>query len=121
MSIAFDIQIVFLLSDPFSKNRKGHSFDGVCSGCRPRAVGKRTPRFPVPVREDTHVGSSPRKLIKSDRDADEDGVHVAALALAEASQKAGSPQVSRTPLRIELGKSSPIQSRDRKVLHGCHI
>ncbi|CAA6661334.1 unnamed protein product [Spirodela intermedia] len=85
-------------------------------GSRPRAVGKRTPRFPVSYTYDREAMNmlSPSKLVKSERDADEDGVHVAALALAEASQRAGSPQVSRTPLRTEHSKSSPVQSGERK-------
>uniref|UniRef100_A0A1D1ZCD6 Protein ALWAYS EARLY 3 n=1 Tax=Anthurium amnicola TaxID=1678845 RepID=A0A1D1ZCD6_9ARAE len=89
-------------------------------GSRPRAVGKRTPRFPVSYtydREERHMFVSPYKRVKSGGDADDDeGVHVAALALAEASQRGGSPQVSRTPSRTERAKSSPVQSVERKYV-----
>ncbi|XP_078438778.1 DNA binding protein isoform X2 [Wolffia australiana] len=59
-------------------------------GNKPRAVGKRTPRFPVPCTYDRE-------------------------ALAEASQRAGSPQVSRTPLKAEQTKPSPVHSGERKM------
>ncbi|XP_058079829.1 protein ALWAYS EARLY 2-like isoform X2 [Magnolia sinica] len=72
-------------------------------GSRPRAVGKRTPRFPVSYlygKDERSKITSPDKDLKSKVDAaDEEVAHVAALALAEASQRVGSPQVSRTPSR----------------------
>ncbi|KAL6009859.1 hypothetical protein ACLOJK_000290 [Asimina triloba] len=89
-------------------------------GNRPRAVGKRTPRFPVSYLHDRTVKGNnyfPNKQgLKSAADADDDDVaRVAALALAEASQRGGSPQVSRTPSRrTENMKPSPIQSGEKK-------
>ena len=49
--------------------------------------------------------------------ADDEGAHVAALALAEASQRGGSPQVSRTPGRkSDHMRHSPGWSSERKVV-----
>ncbi|XP_020256591.1 protein ALWAYS EARLY 2-like isoform X1 [Asparagus officinalis] len=98
------------------RKRSGDLFPG----SRPRAVGKRTPRIPVSsmyskadADKMVSVGTHGSKC-EVNTAADE-GVHVAALALAEASQKGGSPQVSRTPGRRgeHLGRS-PVYSGERK-------
>lgn len=88
-------------------------------GTQPRAVGKRTPRFPISYshkKDDSKFYVSPNKRgWKSDIDDDE-VAHVAALALTEASQRGGSPQISQTPYRrTEHTKSSPVQSWERMV------
>ncbi|KAI3948066.1 hypothetical protein MKX01_014665 [Papaver californicum] len=72
-------------------------------GGRP-AVGKRTPRYPVSHTSDKHEREkfvTPNKRgLKSDLDAhDVEVAHGAALTLAEALQRGGSPQVSQTPKR----------------------
>lgn len=46
---------------------------------------------------------------------DDEGVHVAALALAEASKRGGSPQISRTPSRRRHLRYSPAPSGEKKV------
>lgn len=90
-------------------------------GSRPRAVGKRTPRIPVSnmySRDDRDKILSPNKqALKSvSNTADDEGAHVAALALAEASQRGGSPQLSRTPgRRADHRRSSPAKSGEKKV------
>ncbi|XP_010243547.1 PREDICTED: protein ALWAYS EARLY 3-like isoform X2 [Nelumbo nucifera] len=72
-------------------------------GSRPHAVGKRTPRFPVLYsfgKDRERYLSSNKPGMKLDVDAYDDEVaHEVALALAEASQKGGSPHVSHTPNR----------------------
>ncbi|KAL0919995.1 hypothetical protein M5K25_009092 [Dendrobium thyrsiflorum] len=89
------------------------------AGSRPRAVGKRTPRIPVPffLKDDRNRIVSPCKLgLKSECNAvDDEGVHVAALALAEASQRGGSPQISRTPSRRPHLRYSPAPSGENKI------
>ncbi|KAI4301784.1 hypothetical protein L6164_035031 [Bauhinia variegata] len=88
-------------------------------GTQPRAVGKRTPRYPISYshKRDTrkdYVWPNKRSL-KSEVDANDDDVaHVAALALTEAAQRGGSPQVSQTQYRKAEQKSSPGQSWERK-------
>ncbi|KAA8527473.1 hypothetical protein F0562_034812 [Nyssa sinensis] len=88
-------------------------------GSRPRAVGKRTPRFPVSYSLEKVNGekffSPTRQGLKLKVDANDDDVaHEIALALAEASQRGGSPQVSQTPNRkTESVLSSPIQNGER--------
>nr|DAD33388.1 TPA_asm: hypothetical protein HUJ06_012239 [Nelumbo nucifera] len=87
-------------------------------GSRPWAVGKRTPRFPVSHSYDKddrekHVSSNKRGM-KPEIDANDDEVaHEVALALAEASQRGGSPQVSQTPNRRESMRPSPVQNGER--------
>lgn len=88
-------------------------------GSQPRAVKKRTPRFPVSYSQkkddrDDYIPPN-KKGRRSAVDANDDEVaHVAALALTEASQRGGSPQVSHNPYkRTEHGKSSPVQSWDK--------
>ncbi|KAB5545373.1 hypothetical protein DKX38_013485 [Salix brachista] len=74
------------------------------SGSKPWAVGKRTPRVPVTYSYDKYSEEkyvSPiRQGFKVKADAvDDDVAHEIALALTEASQRGGSPQVSQTPKR----------------------
>ncbi|KAF9678015.1 hypothetical protein SADUNF_Sadunf08G0167900 [Salix dunnii] len=74
------------------------------SGSKPWAVGKRTPRVPVTYSYDKYSEEkyvSPiRQGLKVKADAvDDDVAHEIALALTEASQRGGSPQVSQTPKR----------------------
>ncbi|KAM0938052.1 putative transcription factor MYB-HB-like family [Dioscorea sansibarensis] len=97
------------------KKRSGDIF----AGSRPRAVGKRTPRIPVSYTygKDDRAKFTPTKLgVRSGvNSADDEGAHVAALALAEASQRGGSPQISRTPgRRMDHVRSSPPPSDGRK-------
>ncbi|GLT61171.1 hypothetical protein SLA2020_338940 [Shorea laevis] len=98
--------------DPFQSR-------SIATSTQPRAVGKRTPRFPISYshkKDDTKPYVSPNKRgWKSDIDDNDDEVaHVAALALTEASQRGGSPQISQTPYRrTEHTKSSPVQSWER--------
>ncbi|KAK9136957.1 hypothetical protein Sjap_007551 [Stephania japonica] len=82
-------------------------------GSRPRAVGKRTPRFPVSYLYDRH-----KEGLKSELDANDDEVaHEAVLALAKASQRGGSPQLSQTPnRRSELTRFSVVHHGER--MHG---
>ncbi|ONM29111.1 Protein ALWAYS EARLY 3 [Zea mays] len=66
-------------------------------GNRPRAVGKRTPRVPgasIYYRDDRGVTDRRAKTVANN--GDDEGAHVAALALAEVFQRGGSPQVSET-------------------------
>ncbi|KAM5561232.1 protein ALWAYS EARLY 2 [Rosa sericea] len=78
-------------------------------GNQPRAVGKRTPRFPVQYsskKDDGENYASPiRRGRKSEADNDYDVAQVAAL-LTEASHRGGSPQLSQTPYRRSSGQSS---------------
>ncbi|XP_055813381.1 protein ALWAYS EARLY 3-like isoform X2 [Solanum dulcamara] len=89
-------------------------------GSRPRAVGKRTPRFPVSFTHENPMGEkyiSPSrrslKLQADDSDTDDD-VKIA-LVLTEASQRGGSPQVSQTLNRwTDSAMSSPVETAGRK-------
>lgn len=87
-------------------------------GSRPRVVGKRTPRFPVSHSYENVKGekfySQTKKPLKPRTEYDEDVAHNIAMALAEASKRGGSPQVSHTPnRRSESLMSSPCQSSER--------
>ncbi|XP_060197837.1 protein ALWAYS EARLY 3-like [Lycium barbarum] len=87
-------------------------------GSRPRAVGKRTPRFPVSFSYENPKGekyfSPSRQSLRLQEDDTDDDVKVA-LVLTEASQRGGSPQVSRTPNRRTDGAmSSPVGTAERK-------
>ncbi|KAK7258877.1 hypothetical protein RIF29_24466 [Crotalaria pallida] len=89
-------------------------------GSQPRAVGKRTPRVPVYYsykKDDSENYVSPNnRNPKSAFDTSDDEVaHVAALALTEAAQRGGSPQISQTPYKISQQKSSPVQSLE--IMH----
>ncbi|KAI3848226.1 hypothetical protein MKX03_003504 [Papaver bracteatum] len=88
-----------------------------------RAVGKRTPRYPVSHTSDKHEHEkfvTPNKRgLKSDLDAhDEEVAHGAALTLAEALHRGGSPQVSQTSKRRSehLRPSSSRKSERRRQL-----
>ncbi|KAF8654527.1 hypothetical protein HU200_061718 [Digitaria exilis] len=85
-------------------------------GNRPRAVGKRTPRVPVGSMYHRDERGAPSRQAKPDsNNGDDEGAHVAALALAEVYQRGGSPQVSQTPGRSgDRMFLSPIKSNDRK-------
>ncbi|RCV38651.1 hypothetical protein SETIT_8G160000v2 [Setaria italica] len=85
-------------------------------GNRPRAVGKRTPRVPVASMYHRDERGAPHRQAKPDsNNGDDEGAHVAALALAEVYQRGGSPQVSQTPGRSgDRMFLSPIKSSDRK-------
>ncbi|XP_011071459.1 protein ALWAYS EARLY 3 [Sesamum indicum] len=89
-------------------------------GSRPCPVGKRTPRFPVSFSYENINGegyvSPTRQGMKLKASGNDDEVaHEIAIALAEASQKGGSPQVSRTPgRRAESVTSSPFRNAQRK-------
>ncbi|KAL7104987.1 hypothetical protein ACP275_07G016600 [Erythranthe tilingii] len=89
-------------------------------GSRPRPVGKRTPRFPVSYTYENdnreNYFSPNRQGLKLKANADDDEVaHEIAIALAEASQRGGSPQVSGTPnRRAESVMSSPFRHGQRK-------
>ncbi|KVH89870.1 DIRP-like protein [Cynara cardunculus var. scolymus] len=87
-------------------------------GSRPRAVGKRTPRFPVSHAYENIKGEKyflqTRKGLKLRADNDDDVAHSIALALTEASKRGGSPQVSQTPnRRSDSLMSSPCRSAER--------
>ncbi|KAH0728186.1 hypothetical protein KY284_004051 [Solanum tuberosum] len=87
-------------------------------GSRPRAVGKRTPRFPVSFSYENPKGekyfSPSRQSLKLQVDDTDDDVKIA-LVLTEASQRGGSPQVSKTPNRRTDGAmTSPIGTAERK-------
>ncbi|KAK8467928.1 hypothetical protein PHAVU_007G179500 [Phaseolus vulgaris] len=88
-------------------------------GIVPHAVGKRTPRVPVSYsykKDYTENYVSPyRRSLKSTTDANDDEVaHVVALALTEAAQRGGSPQVSQSPRRRVEQKPSPVQRWEKK-------
>ncbi|KAL5541821.1 hypothetical protein UlMin_009531 [Ulmus minor] len=83
------------------------------SGLVPHAVGKRTPRFPVSHSKDNReTNFSPAKL---DLNLNMDDVaHKIAMALTEASNRSGSPQVSQTSSRkVEGALQSPLQDGRR--------
>ncbi|XP_059285749.1 protein ALWAYS EARLY 3-like [Lycium ferocissimum] len=87
-------------------------------GSRPRAVGKRTPRFPVSFSYENPMGkkyfSPSRRSLKPQADDTDDDMKIA-LVLTEASQRGGSPQVSRTLNRWEdSALSSPNETAERK-------
>lgn len=88
----------------------------------PRAVGKRTPRFPVPFPHDNNELNdiiSPKRHdlnFREDAAADE-GVHGAVLALAEASQRGSPSQISETcDRKAECVRSSPMWSGKTEVI-----
>jgi hypothetical protein len=73
----------------------------------------------VPVasmyQRDEKIGPTNRQA-KPDGNGDDEGAHVAALALAEVFQRGGSPQDSQTPGRSgDRMFLSPVKSTDRKV------
>ncbi|CAN4095685.1 unnamed protein product [Withania somnifera] len=87
-------------------------------GSRPRAVGKRTPRFPVSFSPENPTGekyfSPSRRSLKLQADDTDDDVKLA-LVLTEASQRGGSPQVSQILNRwTDSAMSSPVETAKRK-------
>ncbi|XP_020105525.1 protein ALWAYS EARLY 2 isoform X3 [Ananas comosus] len=89
-------------------------------GNRPRAVGKRTPRVLISSmynRDDKDkIGPLGRNVKPEVNAGDDEGLHVAALALAEASQRGGSPEVSRTPgRRVDRIGSTPVKSERKNA------
>ncbi|XP_063939454.1 protein ALWAYS EARLY 3-like isoform X3 [Daucus carota subsp. sativus] len=74
-------------------------------GSRPRVVGKRTPRFPVSyshenVNGDTYFSPN-RQGLRFDVDGNDSDVgHENLIALAEASQRGGSPRLLRSPKKM---------------------
>ncbi|KAL6548493.1 hypothetical protein OROGR_008914 [Orobanche gracilis] len=90
------------------------------SGGSRRPVGKRTPRFPVSFSYENMSGdkyfSPTRQGLKLKAHTDDDEVaHEVAIALAEASQRGGSPQDSGTPnKRAGSVMSSPFRHAQRK-------
>lgn len=110
------------------KKRSGDLF----VGNRPRAVGKRTPRVPVASMYHRDDRGAPNRQAKPDaNDGDDEGAHVAALALAEVHQRGGSPQISHTPRRsgdhmfLSPAKSSGRKNADSEMgsskLHGFQL
>ncbi|KAF5739859.1 protein ALWAYS EARLY 2-like isoform X1 [Tripterygium wilfordii] len=88
-------------------------------GGQPLVVKKRTPRFPTfCMRDDAENHVSPKTIVRAveaDTNGDE-GAHVAALALTEASLKGGSPPVSRAAnRRMELIKSPAVTHFEREM------
>eukprot|EP00252_Welwitschia_mirabilis_P007861 TRINITY_DN1956_c0_g2_i1.p1 TRINITY_DN1956_c0_g2~~TRINITY_DN1956_c0_g2_i1.p1 ORF type:complete len:1216 (+),score=337.50 TRINITY_DN1956_c0_g2_i1:375-4022(+) len=87
-----------------------------------RIVGKRTPRFPVTFSlekpSSVILQSVKQGSISDDANDDIEVAKAVALTLAEASQRAASPQVSQTPSRKSLQmRSSSAQNGDRKISH----
>ena len=113
--------IVFIIIEVTLRLEFADSAFFVSLGSRPRAVGKRTPRFPVSYLYDRDNGqkyiSPTRQGLKLKVDSmDDDVAHEVALALAKASQRGGSPQVSQTPNRRRDNiRSSPVQNGERMV------
>lgn len=91
-------------------------------GNRQRVVGKRTPRFPVSGKLERHSSEtvlfSKQEPVSDDDHDDYDVAKAAALTLTAASQRAASPQISRTPSRTTLRmRSSPVRNADLKGIH----
>ncbi|XP_042436767.1 protein ALWAYS EARLY 2-like isoform X2 [Zingiber officinale] len=100
------------------KKRSGDLF----SANQPRAVGKRTPRFPVSNlynKDDKERSTymSKQSSMTAVDSVDDEGAHVAAMALTEVLQRGGygSPQVSLTPgRRINHSNCSIIKSSEQR-------
>lgn len=92
---------------------------------RPRAVGKRTPRVPLMhLQGKTKSGKLP--LAESMEDAEQDSfgdcdeVKVALTLAASASQRAASPQISRTPAcRTDRSRGLHAQNGNAKSKAAC--
>ncbi|KAE9598128.1 putative transcription factor MYB/SANT family [Lupinus albus] len=87
-------------------------------GSQPRAVGKRTPRIPVYYSNkidngENYILPNKRNLKSAFDNTDDEVAHVAALALTEAAQRGGSPQISQTPYTRSQQKSSPAKSWEK--------
>lgn len=80
------------------------------------AVRKRTPRVPI-SHPDTNVSPAAKQSVKLKMDASDDDVaHEIAMVLTEASQRNGTPHVSRMANRKpEAAISSPHQDGERMV------
>ncbi|CAH9059613.1 unnamed protein product [Cuscuta europaea] len=90
-------------------------------GTRPRVVGKRTPRFPVPYSHenvnDSNAFYSSRHDLKRkfDTNDDDEVAHEIAIVLAEASQRGGSPQITETPTRrADSALSTPARKSEKR-------
>ena len=122
-NLAFEESFIFQLVIRIAYGKIASKF---AAGTRPRVVGKRTPRFPISYSHDKvnreKFFSSARQGLKLKVDASVDDVaHEVALALAEASQKGGSPQVSQTPNRRTRNiMSSPNRNVERMVLFNLY-
>ncbi|KAH7330857.1 hypothetical protein KP509_20G005600 [Ceratopteris richardii] len=95
----------------------------------PRAVGKRTPRI-TPRVPAIHPQDKPKcgkfplseamEDVEQDSFGESDEVKVA-LTLASASQRAASPQISRTPAcRSDRSRSIPVQNGHASFKTSCH-
>ncbi|XP_031395741.1 protein ALWAYS EARLY 3-like isoform X1 [Punica granatum] len=87
------------------------------SGSETPVVGRRTPRIPVSYSHDRDFGArlcSPNKQAfkqKINANDDYDVAHEVAVALTEASQRGGSPNLSQTPKgKSAKAKASPIRN-----------
>ncbi|KAB5537448.1 hypothetical protein DKX38_014981 [Salix brachista] len=106
-----------LLSQPAASNYGCLSlFKKRHSGSKPWTVGKRTPRVPVTYSHDKDNEKYVSPIwqgmkVKADA-VDDDVAHEIALALTEASQRGGSPQISQTPKR-KTKIPSPAQNDER--------
>ncbi|XP_022640905.1 protein ALWAYS EARLY 1 isoform X2 [Vigna radiata var. radiata] len=117
LSVSKDQSHSIAASDGCLSLLKKRRLDGIV----PHAVGKRTPRVPVSYsykKDYTENYVSPyRRSLKSTTDANDDEVaHVVALALTEAAQRGGSPQVSQSTCRRAEPKPSPVLRWERKQL-----
>ncbi|KAE8677621.1 Always early, putative isoform 3 [Hibiscus syriacus] len=97
------------------KPSRGKLRDQPSKKSRPRAVGKRTPHVPISFSHDKSKAERYFSLIRQgmklkEDSVDDDVAHEVALALTEASQRGGSPQVSRTPNRKAETPSLVINS-----------
>ncbi|XP_022640904.1 protein ALWAYS EARLY 1 isoform X1 [Vigna radiata var. radiata] len=115
LSVSKDQSHSIAASDGCLSLLKKRRLDGIV----PHAVGKRTPRVPVSYsykKDYTENYVSPyRRSLKSTTDANDDEVaHVVALALTEAAQRGGSPQVSQSTCRRAEPKPSPVLRWERK-------
>ncbi|XP_057816299.1 protein ALWAYS EARLY 2 isoform X2 [Cryptomeria japonica] len=102
--------------------KKRRSRVKLAAGNRLRVVGKRTPRFPVSCKVERHSSEtvlfSKQEPVSDDDHDDYDVAKAAALTLTAASQRAASPQISRTPSRTTLQmRSSPVRNGDLKGFH----
>ncbi|KAK3038983.1 hypothetical protein RJ639_027468 [Escallonia herrerae] len=90
-------------------------------GNRPRAVGKRTPRYPVSfsyenVNGEKYFSPTRQGLRLKPKQNDDEVAHEIAVALAEASHRGGSPQASQTPKR-RAEFVMPAHARNAERMH----
>ncbi|KAF6154547.1 hypothetical protein GIB67_027820 [Kingdonia uniflora] len=98
-SKGLDSHVPDLLQSQFSVLKKRHS-----DGIQPRAVGKRTPRYPVSYvygkyRNEKFLSSNKQGPMSEVDTNDDEVAHGAVMVLAGALQRVGSPQITRTPSR----------------------